>query len=192
VQILQEVEEDEFKKDSLKTISFHVNRISETLKQLSGFSKMPTCEARDCSINEIIETSLNLIQYDKRAKDVEIVRNLADNLPPVSADGNQLSQVFVNLILNAIDAMPDGGRLTVSSGMVGETVVITFADTGAGIPHEDQRRIFDPFYTTKEKGTGLGLSVSYAIIEKMEGTMSVQSEPGHGTVFTIRLPVKRS
>jgi len=192
VQILQEVEEDEFKKDSLKTISFHVNRISETLKQLSGFSKMPTCEARACSINDIIETSLNLIQYDKRAKDVEIVRNLAADLPPVDADGNQLSQVFVNLILNAIDAMPDGGRLTVSSGVVGEAVLITFADTGAGIPHEDQRRIFDPFYTTKEKGTGLGLSVSYAIIEKMEGTMSVQSELGHGSVFTIRLPLKRS
>jgi len=192
VQILQEVEEDEFKKDSLKTISFHVNRISETLKQLSGFSKMPTCEARACSINDIINTSLNLIQYDKRAKDVEIVRTLAADIPPVDADGNQLSQVFVNLILNAIDAMPDGGRLTVSSSLAGETVLITFADTGAGVPHEEQRRIFDPFYTTKEKGTGLGLSVSYAIIEKMEGAISVQSEPGHGAVFAIRLPLKRS
>lgn len=192
VQILQEVEEDEFKKDSLKTIAFHVNRISETLKQLSGFSKMPTCETRECSINEIIETSINLIQYDKRAKDMEIIRQLSPELPPVAADGNQLSQVFVNLILNAIDAMPDGGRLTVTSGVADGAAVISFSDTGTGISHEDQTRIFDPFYTTKEKGTGLGLSVSYAIIGKMDGTLSVQSEPGKDTCFTIRLPLKRS
>lgn len=192
VQILQDMEEDEFKKDSLKTICFHVNRISETLKQLSGFSKMPVCETRECSINEIIETSINLIQYDKRAKDIEIVRELGEGIPVVAADGNQLSQVFVNLILNAIDAMPDGGRLTVASAAAGDEVEITFADTGIGIPPEDLTRIFDPFYTTKEKGTGLGLSVSYAIIGKMDGMMSVKSESGRGTTFTIRIPAQRS
>jgi len=192
VQILQEIEDDEFKKDSLKTISFHVNRISETLKQLSGFSKMPTCETRACSINDVVEASLNLIQYDKRARGVEIVRDLAVDLPEISADGNQLSQVFVNLILNALDAMPEGGRLIVSSSLVNEVVKISFADTGIGIPAEDLRRIFDPFYTTKEKGTGLGLSVSYAIVEKMQGTITVRSEPGKGTIFEICLPAKRS
>jgi C4-dicarboxylate-specific signal transduction histidine kinase len=192
VQILQEIEDDEFKKDSLKTISFHINRISETLKQLSGFSKMPTCETRACSINDVVEASLNLIQYDKRARNVEIVRDLAVDLPEVSADGNQLSQVFVNLILNALDAMPEGGRLIVSSRVVHEGVKISFADTGVGIPSEDLRRIFDPFYTTKEKGTGLGLSVSYAIVEKMQGTITVQSELGKGTIFEICLPAKRS
>ena len=192
VQILQEIEEDEFKKDSLKTICFHVNRISETLKQLSGFSKMPVGEPKECQINDIIETSINLIQYDKRAKDVVITRDLAPELPFVMVDGNQLSQVFVNLILNAIDAMPEGGRLTVSSALRGDEIRIKFRDSGIGIPAEELSRIFDPFYTTKEKGTGLGLSVSYTMIRKMNGTITVESEVGQGTTFTIRLSARRS
>jgi signal transduction histidine kinase len=192
VQILQEIEEDEFKKDSLKTICFHVNRISETLKQLSGFSKMPVGEPKECQINDIIETSINLIQYDKRAKDVVITKDLAPELPFVMVDGNQLSQVFVNLILNAIDAMPEGGRLTVSSALRGDEIRIKFRDTGIGIPAEELSRIFDPFYTTKEKGTGLGLSVSYTMVRKMNGTITVESEVGQGTTFIIRLPARRS
>ncbi len=192
VQILQEIEEDDFKKDSLRTICFHVNRITETLKQLSGFSKMPVGEPKECQINDIIETSINLIQYDKRAKDIAIVSDLAPELPCILVDGNQLSQVFVNLILNAIDAMPDGGTLSVSSVLRGDEIRVKFRDTGIGISPEDISRIFDPFYTTKEKGTGLGLSVSYTMLRKMNGTMTVESEVGHGTTFTIRLPARRS
>ncbi len=192
VQILQEIEEDDFKKDSLRTICFHVNRITETLKQLSGFSKMPVGEPKECQINDIIETSINLIQYDKRAKDIAIVSNLAPELPCILVDGNQLSQVFVNLILNAIDAMPEGGTLSVSSVLRGDEIRVKFRDTGIGIPPEDISRIFDPFYTTKEKGTGLGLSVSYTMLRKMNGAMTVESEVGHGTTFTIRLPARRS
>ncbi|HMK43072.1 MAG TPA: ATP-binding protein [Dissulfurispiraceae bacterium] len=188
VQILQEIEQDEFKKDSLKTICFHVNRISETLKQLSGFSKMPMGEAKECRVNDIIETSVNLIQYDKRAKDIQIVRELAESLPCILADGNQLSQVCVNLVLNAIDAMPDGGTLTISSEATEAGVLIRFSDTGVGIPPENLSKIFDPFYTTKEKGTGLGLSVSYTIIKKLNGLLSVESDGKSGTTFTIWLP----
>lgn len=189
VQILREMEEDEFKKESLDTIYFHINRISEILKQLSGFSKMPSGEPKECHINEIIQTSVNLIQYDKKAKNINIVKELSPALPMIAIDGNQLSQVFVNLILNAIDAMPDGGTLTIRSMMKEEDIVIQFEDTGIGIPREELSKIFDPFYTTKEKGTGLGLAVSYNIIKKMNGTLSVESELGKGTVFTLTIPV---
>ena len=188
IQILREMEEDEFKKDSLETIYFHINRISEIIKQLSGFSKMPAGEPKKCRINEIIETSVNLIHFDKRAKNITIVKKLGDNLPEITTDANQLSQVFVNLILNAIDAMPDGGTLTVSSLLDGQNIVIKFEDTGVGISKKDLKKIFDPFYTTKEKGTGLGLAVSYNIIKKLKGTINVESEENKGTVFTIILP----
>ncbi|MDP2278665.1 MAG: ATP-binding protein, partial [Nitrospirota bacterium] len=188
IQILREMEDDKFKKESLQTIYFHINRISEILKQLSGFSRMPAGEASECRINDIIETSINLIQYDKKAKNVSIVKELSPSLPEVVCSGNQLSQVFVNLILNAIDAMPDGGALTIKSMTRGSDIVIRFEDTGVGIPKEDLTRIFDPFYTTKEKGTGLGLAVSYDIIKKMNGALSIESELGKGSVFTITMP----
>ncbi len=190
VQILREEEEDDpFKKESLDTIYFHVNRVSGILKQLSGFSKMPAGDTRECNINEIIETSVNLIQYDKKAKSITMTKHLDPNLPTVMADGNQLSQVFVNLILNAVDAMPEGGELTISTETRDHKVVISFRDTGVGIKNEDKAKIFDPFYTTKEKGTGLGLAVSYNIIKKMNGTITVDSEIGKGTTFTITLPI---
>lgn len=192
VQILREMEDDEFKKESLETIYFHINRISEILKQLSGFSKMPAGEPKECHINEVIETSINLIQYDKKAKNISIIRELSPSLPNVIADGNQLSQVFVNLTLNAIDAMPEGGTLTVRSMSRGNDIIIQFEDTGIGIPHEELPKIFDPFYTTKEKGTGLGLAVSYNIIKKMNGSLTVESEIGKGTVFTITIPIRSS
>ena len=190
VQILREMEEDEFKKESLETIYFHINRISEILKQLSGFSKMPVEELKRHQINEIIETSINLIQYDKRAKNVSIIKKLSPSLPKVIIDGNQLSQVFINLTLNAIDAMPNGGTLTVRSTETLGNIVIQFEDTGIGIPKEELPKIFDPFYTTKEKGTGLGLAVSYNIIKKMNGTMTVESEVGKGSIFTITISYK--
>jgi signal transduction histidine kinase len=190
VQILREMEQDEFKKDSLQTIYFHINRISETLKQLSGFSKMPAVEPSECQPNEIIETSIHLIQFDKRAKDITIIKELSPSLPLAVVDANQLSQVFVNLILNAIDAMPEGGSLTVRSYTVDHSVAIQFADSGVGMPKQRLMKIFDPFYTTKEKGTRLGLAVSYNIIKKMNGTISVDSEVGKGTTFTITIPVK--
>ena len=192
VQILKEIEDsDEFRRESLETISFHINRISGILKQLSGFTKMPVGESKQCSVNDTIDTALNLIQYDKKAKNISIVKELSPDLPEIVTDANQLSQVFVNLILNAIDAMPDNGTLTVKSFIRDSLIAIQFQDTGTGIRKEDIGKIFDPFYTTKEKGTGLGLAVSYNIIKKMNGLLTVESEAGKGTTFTIMLPVEQ-
>jgi signal transduction histidine kinase len=188
VQILKDMEQDEFKKESLGIIYFHINRIAEILKQLSGFSKMPTVELREWNINNLIETSLSLILYDKRAKEITIMRDLSPALPEITTDGGQLSQVFVNLILNAVDAMTEGGTLTIRSRMTDGNIEISFEDTGVGITRENISRIFDPFFTTKEKGTGLGLAVSYSIIKKLNGGMTVESEVNKGTRFRITLP----
>ncbi|MCX8030561.1 MAG: ATP-binding protein [Thermodesulfovibrionales bacterium] len=191
VQILKSIEDDKFKKESLETIYFHIQRISEILKQLSSFTKMSRGETQLISVNEIIEDAIKLIRYDKRAKNIVIKKNLSDSIPKMNLNFNQLSQVFINLILNAIDAMPDGGQLTINSYLQNNDLVIDFSDTGIGISRENLSKIFDPFYTTKEKGTGLGLAVSYNIITKMEGQLTVESEVGKGTTFKISLPIKK-
>lgn len=191
VQILRENEDDPLKKENLDIIYNHINRISEILKQLSGFTKMPTeHQLNPCNVNDVIDSTLNLIQYDKKAKHITLKRQLSPELPEIVANCNELAQVFLNLVLNALDAMPDGGTLTATSQFKDNKVVLTFEDTGIGIAKEDLTRIFDPFYTTKEKGTGLGLSVSYNIIKKIGGTISVRSELNKGTAFIIELPVK--
>ncbi len=189
VQILKEMEQDGFKKESLETIYFHISRIADILKQLSGFSKTPPVELKPWKVNTLIESSLSLIQYDKRAKDITIVRDLWTDMPELTTDGNQLSQVIVNIILNAVDAMPAGGTLTIRSRARDNRIVIMFEDTGLGISKENISRIFDPFFTTKEKGTGLGLAVSYSIIKKLNGSLTVESEMNKGSKFVITLPM---
>jgi len=188
VQILTGMEEDEFKRETLETTSFHVNRISDILKQLSGFSKMTPSELKPCKTNSVIEDSLSLIQYDKRVQGVTVVRDFQP-VPAITTDRNQLSQAMVNIILYAVDAMPNGGTLTIRSRAKDDSVVIEFEDTGVGIAEEELGRVFDPFYTTKEQGTGLGLAVSHSIIQKLKGRLTVESEFSKGSRFVITLPL---
>jgi signal transduction histidine kinase len=188
VQVLKEREQDEFKKESLETIYLYMNRISDILNQLSGFSKIPPVELKPCKVNSLIEDALSLIQFDTRVNDITIVRDLMTDLPLITTDGNQLSHVIVAIVLNAADAMPDGGTLTIRSMATDRNIVIAFEDRGIGIPQENLSRIFDPFYTTKEKATGLGLSVSQSIIKKLNGSITVESELNRGATFTITLP----
>jgi two-component system NtrC family sensor kinase len=123
---------------------------------------------------------------------VEIRKDLAP-VAPVEADFGQLRQAFINIVINAIEAMGKGGHLQVTTRPLPEenAVEIVFQDDGPGIPPELLQKIFDPFFTTKEKGTGLGLSVVYGIVERHKGRVTVDSEPGKGTRFTIRLPAAR-
>ncbi len=188
IDVLIDMEDDEFKKETLETVYFHTNRIADILKQLSGFSKIPSLELKPCKVNSVIENSLSLIQYDQRVQDITIVKDLRSDLPMITTDGNQLSQVIVNLVLNAADAMPQGGTLTIRSTVEGGNIVLEFEDTGVGIRPEDLKRIFDPFYTTKERGTGLGLAVSYSIVKKLGGNLSVESEIDKGSRFILTLP----
>jgi signal transduction histidine kinase len=192
LQILTDREEDEFKRETLDTISLHMNRIQDILTQISRFSRMPQLELRPWKMNSIIENTLSLIQYDRRVQEITVVRDLAPGTPEIVTDGVQLSQALVNLVLNAADAMPSGGTLTIRSRTDANTVVIELQDTGAGISKEELGRIFDPFYTTKAQGTGMGLVVSRDIVEKLGGRLSVASEQGTGTTISITLPLAQS
>ncbi|MFZ2198826.1 MAG: ATP-binding protein, partial [Thermodesulfovibrionales bacterium] len=189
IQILKNMEKDEFKKETIETIYFHMKSIADILTQLSVFSKMPLMELRPSKVNSLIEDSLSLIQYDKRTQDITIIKDLATDLPMITTDESQLSHVLVNMVLNAADAMPDGGTLTIRSRTKNNSIVIDFEDTGVGIDSDNLSRVFDPLFTTKEKGTGLGLAVSYRIIKKLNGNITVESEPGKGSKFVITLPV---
>ena len=126
-------------------------------------------------------------------QDINLVDDLADHLPSIRGDRNQLQQVFVNLSLNACEAMPDGGTLLISTTCESDRVVIKVTDTGSGIKPEHLDKIFEPFFTTKPvgKGTGLGLSVSYGIVQQHGGTLEVESQERKGTTFTITLPTAR-
>jgi signal transduction histidine kinase len=190
IDVLMDMEDDEFKQETLETIFFHMNRISDILQQLSTFSKTPPMELKPCKVNSLIEESLALIQYDQRVQDITVVRDFWPDMPAITIDGSQLSQVIVNIVLNAADAMPNGGTLTIRSRVENNSIVIDFEDTGVGIDKESLGRIFDPFYTTKEHGTGLGLAVSYSIIKKLNGSLTVESDLNKGSRFMITLPMK--
>lgn len=190
VQILREMEHDEFTSEALDTISKHIGRIGDIVRQMSNFAKIETENLGDHKINDLIKTTVDLVRFDKRTAMITIKTNIPEDLPVIRVDGNQMVQVFMNLILNAADAMPGGGELSITGRQAGRMVEIAFTDTGEGIPGENLERIFDPFFTTKEKGTGLGLAVSYTIVKSFGGEMVVESTPGKGSTFTVRIPSK--
>jgi signal transduction histidine kinase len=193
VQILKEKAEDEFARESLEAIHHHILRISEIVAQMSRLSKLPEMDIKRCEVNDVIESTLKIIKYDRNIRGIEIKKELADGLPPVYVDEGYLSQVFINLVLNAADAVEDGrGTITIRSMRENNSVMVEFEDTGGGIPEEYLDNIFDPFFTTKEKGTGLGLPISYEIIKRFGGELRVKSHEGKGSVFSVILPVKEA
>ncbi len=195
-QMLRESAQDEFTQNSLDIINNHIRRITDIVRRMATFSRAGALQIRSISLNDVVNSSLDLMRFDKRMKSsIRIVLVLDPALPQARLDEGQMSQVFINIILNALDAMPDGGTLTVTTqhgkdDRGRDAVMASFADTGVGISPEDVEKIFDPFYTTKEagKGTGLGLSVSYDIIKRFNGDIKVESTAGKGTVFTVVLP----
>ncbi len=197
-QLLREMAADEFTQSSLDIINNHIQRITEIVRQMSAFSRPDSTNIKLVQINDILKSSLDLMRLDKRMKStITISVQLEPDLPQTMVDEGQIAQVFINIILNALDAMPGGGRLSITSrhGLSDQgldTIFIDFRDTGVGIPSDAIEKIFDPFYTTKEsgKGTGLGLSVSYNIVKRFKGDIRVASQPGNGTTFTVVLPVR--
>jgi two-component system NtrC family sensor kinase len=165
-------------------------RASEIVNHLLNFSRTGAAEFQPVSLNQVVEETLSLLTHPLRTGHVQVIRNLNPELPAVLGSGNRLQQVFLNLFLNARDAMPSGGMLEVRSTSYNGTVEVEVTDTGAGISREDLARIFDPFFTTKAtaRGTGLGLSVSYGIIKEHAGKIEVRSTPGKGTSFRLEFP----
>lgn len=158
---------------------------------LLDFSRLRTGDRHPLDVGEILRSSANLVSHQKRGDKIEIDITIDDDLPRINADGGQLQQAVIALATNAIDAMPEGGKLTFRAFAEPRRVAIEIEDNGIGIPTEDLSKVFEPFFTTKEvgKGTGLGLAVCYGIITDHGGRLSVRSTVGKGTTFTIYLPI---
>lgn len=176
--------------EMLETIDMGASRIVEIIKGLRGFSRAEEEFKRKANIHELIGSSLILLSEKYKSR-VSIVKDFDDSLPLFSCYSGPLSQVFLNLIANAIDAIPAEGSITISTNKTKDSIEITIADTGTGIPKEVLDRIFEPLFTTKElgKGTGLGLSIVHDIIEKHGGVIEVETTEGEGTAFHITLPI---
>jgi two-component system NtrC family sensor kinase len=174
---------------NLLLVQRETERCSAIVRNLLDFARERPLTLRDVNLNAVIEEGLSLIAHQVQIQGVTLDKRLGE-IPVVLADFGLLRQAFVNLALNACDAMAKGGTLSITTRLEGREVELVAADTGPGIPRENLSRIFDPFFTTKEKGTGLGLSVVYGIVQRHGGRIEVQSEPGQGTTFVIHLPVK--
>ncbi len=168
-------------------------RASEIVNNLLNFSRTGAAEAADIDVNRVVEETLSLVAHPLKTSHIQVVKQLGEPLPAVRGSANKLQQVFLNLFLNARDAMPGGGMLEVRTAAHNGSVEIEVADTGAGIPREHIHRIFDPFFTTKAsgRGTGLGLSVTYGIIKEHAGKIDVRSTPGKSTSFHVEFPAVR-
>jgi signal transduction histidine kinase len=165
----------------------HLNRIVD---QLLGFARANEPKLEPLNVNNLLEDVLLLTRHRLAQQNLTLKRRFAKDLPAVRADKAQLEQVFLNLILNATEAMPAGGTLTITTDLdTSSFIALTFKDTGMGIPQEKQRQLFDTFLTTKTKGTGLGLAIVKKILESHRGRIEVKSAPNQGTTFRILLPV---
>ncbi|GIW39703.1 MAG: hypothetical protein KatS3mg076_0280 [Candidatus Binatia bacterium] len=181
-----EVEED------LRIAKEEMARVQAIINNLLEFSRESRAELEPVDINELLRRTLQLMNKSFQNNDVRVVGEFGP-LPPCMANLNALRQIFLNLITNAIQAMPNGGELRLRTHLLpGNRIRLEFRDTGVGIPKEHLRRIFDPFFTTKApgQGTGLGLSVVHSVVKSLQGTIRVESQVGEGTTFTIELPCR--
>lgn len=174
-----------------KIVSAEVNRINDIVQQLLDFSKPKLSKLEHLDIHLIIDQTLSFLNNDIIKYNIAIVKKYATNLKNLNMDRNQMRQVFLNLFLNSIDAMKQtGGKLYITTELIGNEVEITITDTGTGISQKDMEHIFDPFYSTKETGTGLGMAIVYGIIQEHRGNITVESEKNAGTTVKIKLPLE--
>jgi two-component system NtrC family sensor kinase len=176
----------------LQKIGRQADRAVNIVNNLLNFSRTGSAaEFIELDVNQVLDDTIQLIEPQLRRNRIEIARSYESNAPSVIGNAGKLQQVFTNLLLNARDAIPDGGRITLSTTSSRDgSLVVEVADNGIGIAPENVAKIYDPFYTTKGvgRGTGLGLAVSYGIVQEHSGHISVESAPGRGTTFRISLP----
>ena len=195
-QYLQRKATDSDQTEMLTTMTQHIERISTILKRMLSLSRPATSEYRWADVNTLIENTLSLVQFDRRAKSVQIKNDLNSDLPMVWLNPLHFEQVLLNLFLNALDAMAAQGdqshQLEITRNLEGSSIVICVKDDGIGMEPAICKRAFDSFFTTKElgKGTGLGLFISYNLVSELDGTIELDSELGKGTTVTIKIPVR--
>lgn len=193
--------QDEILKTLAEEVDSHVDRASKIINHMREFGRKSDVKKGKIDINESLTKALEIFSQQLKLREIEIVRELEENLPAVLADSNRLEQVFINLLINARDAIEEKSERDDSKGEVKKIVlktshkdgmvVIEIKDTGMGIPESNLDKIFEPFFTTKNvgKGTGLGLSISYGIVRDYDGTLEVETQVGEGSSFIIRFPI---
>ncbi len=192
--LAKQVADDEQKSRMLEKIARQTFRASEIVNSLLNFSRTSTSELADVQLNRVIEETLSLLEHQLKKAMIEVKKNLDPALEPVKGNAGKLQQVFLNLFINARDAMPSGGVITVSTRRSGSGAIeVDVEDTGSGISPEHLSRIYDPFFTTKsaKKGTGLGLSVTYGIVQEHGASIEAISRPNEGTRFHLEFPAIR-
>ena len=196
--LAKQLQTDPQKAGLLDKITKQTFRASEIVNNLLNFSRTTGTEFAEISLNKVIADTLALLDHQFKVAHVQVQTDLYENLPPIQGSAGRLQQVFLNLFLNAKDAMAAHGGVLNITTQNGEFVSVSVSDTGSGIAQENIHRIYDPFFTTKttpaegqNRGTGLGLSVSYGIIQEHAGHIRVESRPGEGTTFTLDFPMVR-
>lgn len=194
VELMQQYIEDETAREDLEVLRSETERAIAIVQNLLSFARKRKPQRERISINEAIQSVVKLRGYETSLENIEILENLDENIPLVTADFQQLQQVFLNLVTNAEQAMKDAhgrGTLKISTRTLNGKVQAIFSDDGPGIPDNAKTKIFEPFFTTKDvgKGTGLGLSICYGIIQEHGGTIYAESKDGGGTTFTVELPI---
>ncbi len=198
VQVVLRSTEDEFVKEKLGLVKSQITRISKIIRDLVDFSRPSNYELQLTDINEIISEAVEIVQVGKKAKQIKFETTLEEKIPNLPLVSDQIQQVFVNILLNAVDAICEPNNpneyneIISASYKSDESVIVTFSDTGTGIAEENVGKVFEPFFTTKKegKGTGLGLWVSYGIIKSFQGDIKIKSTVGKGTTFIISLPIQ--
>ena len=192
VQIIQRRNKDDKLNEQLITIKENIDRISSIVRELVDFSRPPGYEKVLLQVSDVIRTAVGIVKYDKRVKKVNFETDFDQNIPMIRIVPDQLLQVFVNILINALDAIEGKGTIEAKSYRKNDCLIIDIKDNGCGMSKEVTKKIFDPFFTTKEvgRGTGLGLSVSYGIIKKFSGDIHVESVLDAGSKFSIKLPIK--
>jgi PAS domain S-box-containing protein len=191
--LLERADLDGRDRERLEAIARQASRAGDIIRNLLDFARQRSTLRDWADVNQVLSDSLSLLRQRLENGGVTLVETYADDLPPLLLNASRLKEVFLSLALNALQAMPEGGRLTVQTEQRGDRVAVTFGDDGLGIEPDVLPRIFEPFYTTRAvgEGTGLGLSVSLGIVQEHGGTMQVDSRPGEGATFVVWLPVDK-
>ena len=189
--MLNSTDQGDPRKGDLEIIQGEALRARNIVRGLLNFVYQGEGSLQELEVRDLVRETLLLVSHRAKSQKVEVVEHFADESLPVVVDANKMKQVFINLINNAFDAMPEGGTLTITTLREGEFLTIQFQDTGTGMFPEALTEIFDPFYTTKPKsrGTGLGLSLSLKIVKSFAGTIEAESEKDKGSSFTVKIPL---
>ncbi|MBI5055097.1 MAG: HAMP domain-containing protein [Nitrospirae bacterium] len=182
-------EQPDLTKEDAEVISKEIEKIDTIITRFLGFVKQKSFHYSEINLNALIDRVLSLASFDVRNYGISVQKDMMETLPEIKGDRSLLEHVFLNLILNSVQAMSNGGEIRISGKTDDKFVEVMIWDKGSGIPADIRSKVFDPFFTTKENGTGLGLSIAYNIVKSHGGKLFFHSNEGAGTVFTVRLPV---